>query len=200
MTNPYETAERTSYTVERVGACVLIHGAVPAQDMLVLTKLVPWGASLSIACAKVWQATMAFGPAADLELLRQAGEADALWRARRAYPELSSEAVHWLASGERGVSSETIFSTLTGVDTLGGTQPRPPSDPSEWRRCQLLLEAVPELAPRLHEMAAVSPKWAELVESWPRIMAAMDEEVPGWRGAMARGFANRAWQIMRGAA
>lgn len=95
---------------------------------------------------------------------------------------LSDDLVNWLSTGERGLSSEAIVHHLTGFPINGsfGCSCHP-LDPSDFRRCRLLLEAVPALAPRLGEMAAVSPTWAALVRAWPEMCACFDQEVPQWR-------------------
>lgn len=87
----------------------------------------------------------------------------------------------WLGNGERGTSSEFIVQHLTGLRAPGRWGICAPSDPDDLRRCRLLLEAVPELAPRIGEMASASGVWAELVEIWDALCATMDSEAPGWR-------------------
>ena len=79
--------------------------------------------------------------------------------------------VLWLASGERGISSATIVQTITGIKT---TEMRNfcgyhPLDPSDFRRCSLLLRQVPALRPHLHLMSAVSPVWTRLVACWDEL-------------------------------
>lgn len=86
----------------------------------------------------------------------------------------------WLASGERGLSSEAIVSNLTGQHVgrywHGGDHPY---DPSDFRRCELLLREVPIARLMFHRMAEVSPVWKALVEAWSEIVALMESEVPG---------------------
>lgn len=96
---------------------------------------------------------------------------------------LSDDLVIWLATGERGLSSEAIAHHLAGLpikNNFGTTHH--PVDPSDLRRCRLLLDAVPALADRIGEMANVSPAWAALVNAWGEICACFDDEVPEWRG------------------
>lgn len=86
-------------------------------------------------------------------------------------------AVLWLLNGERGISSEAIFSHLTGLP-LSNTSwsKRPPVDPADLGRCRALLAVVPEFAARLGEMASL-PGWDRLVPEWDRLCALMDEEL-----------------------
>lgn len=91
-------------------------------------------------------------------------------------------AVKWLAHGERGLSSETIFAHLTGVDAVGDGHRWHPSDPDDLSRCRRLLEDdVPELQQAFLRMAEVSPVWKRLVEDWDALCAEMDREMPNWR-------------------
>jgi len=83
---------------------------------------------------------------------------------------ISDAANLWLGIGERGISSETIFSHLTGVHVLNGMwRFDGPHDFSDWRRCEMLLQAVPEFRDRFAEMKTVSPLWARLVDEWPSL-------------------------------
>src|SRR4051812_25887588 len=53
-------------------------------------------------------------------------------------------AIEWLLSGERGVSSESIFAHLTGIPIAGRVATNYlPSDAGDLRRCRKLLEVVP---------------------------------------------------------
>lgn len=176
--------ERTAYTVEHRGSCVLITGAVPAAAFPTLAQLAPGGSVMDQDCARVWGATFAFGPEGELEALRKAGTENAYRHERAKHPAISDAAARWLAGGERGISSNFIFTRLTGVNAMGGWSTERdchPHDPADFRRCRLLLEQVPELGPLFPKMAEVSPTWARLVERWDAICAVMDEEAPKWR-------------------
>lgn len=100
---------------------------------------------------------------------------------------VSQAAIEWLASGERGVSSNTIFQHLTGLLATGGLLSHRgghPHDPADLRRCMLLLERCPELASRIDEMCFVSPEWNALASNWKQITEAFIAEAEpqgGWR-------------------
>lgn len=114
---------------------------------------------------------------------------------------LSPEMILWLGNGERGVSSNTIFTKLTGVDALGDWPGSHPHDPADLMRCEKLLRLFPELRLRMPEMAAVSPEWAGLVAEWNDLVALVLEEAPEWmkgRGRAPKTF-NRMQQIIDGA-
>jgi hypothetical protein len=86
----------------------------------------------------------------------------------------------WLASGERGISSEAIVSHLTGarVGRNYGFGDHP-YDPGDFRRCEKLLRQVPFARVALPQMATRSPEWAALVDHWEELVALMEEEAPG---------------------
>lgn len=106
---------------------------------------------------------------------------------------VSPELREWLLRGERGVSSEAIASHMTGIP-FGGRSMSPPSDPSDLRRCRLLLERVPEFAPRVNEMATVGKGWAAIIAIWNDLCRTMDEESPYWRDM--RGKAPKTYEMM----
>ena len=91
--------------------------------------------------------------------------------------EITPNINEWLANGEQGISSKAIVSHLTGINFVGRWGKQPPYDPSDLRRCMLLLEQCPELRPELHRMADVSPVWATLVAEWDDIITLLKEEM-----------------------
>jgi hypothetical protein len=95
---------------------------------------------------------------------------------------LSGDAQDWLVYGERGVSSESILSHLTGLNLVGRGRWRTgtPSDPSDLRRCRLLLKAVPEFQERFIEMATASNEWSIAVKHWEELCTLFDGEAPNW--------------------
>lgn len=135
--------------------------------------------------ARMAGANFAIGMPDDLAKLRKLLEAGALAVEQKANPGLSEAATRWLANGERGMSSNTIFTHLTGIDALDDGYKSHPYDPADFRRCRLLLEQVPSLKPQLPKMAEVSKAWADLVYLWRDICDAMDAECPSWRETLA---------------
>ena len=146
--------------------------------------------------ARMAGANFAGGHPAALAELRARLAAGALQFERAANPVLSPDAAAWLASGERGVSSNTMFEYLTGVKATRGWGRSHPHDPGDFRRCRLLLERVPELVPLLPRMAEVSPVWAALVAGWDSLCATMDAECPYWRTGRG-GSAPKTYEMMR---
>lgn len=104
----------------------------------------------------------------------------------------------WLAFGERGISSEAIVSRLTGHPILGSHWSSTyPHDPADFRRCQLLLNAVPLARLMLPAMRAESPQWSRLVDAWDEIHEAIESEVPDYLGRWSTGSATAGYRLMR---
>lgn len=105
--------------------------------------------------------------------------------------------IAWLAGGERGSSSNTMVTHLTGLDALGrwGDPKSYPHDPDDLHRCRLLLEQVPLLRLALPQMATCSPVWARLVAHWDELCGLMDSEAPHWRDG--HGSAPKTYARMR---
>ena len=163
------------------GTVVLGYGPQPIDWLNKASKLCGKGAVMDADVARMAGATLAAGQPEALAEIRQRLEAGSQQAARADHPGMSEAATRWLASGKRGISSNTIFTHLTGIDALDGWHRDHPYDPADFRRCRLLLEQVPELVPLFPKMAEVSPQWAALVEQWDVICSTMDEEAPAWR-------------------
>lgn len=82
----------------------------------------------------------------------------------------------WMRNGERGVSSETIWQTLDDRG-ISLTLPNHPLDPSDFKRCYLLLKAIPEWKLKLYLMKEVSPVWSRLVDNWDKLTEMLEEEL-----------------------
>ena len=90
-----------------------------------------------------------------------------------------------------------MFTKLVGIRAIVKKHESHPYDPSDWRECQLLIEAVPEVAERFPEMAEVSPEWSRLVTAWPEILRMLDVDAPNWRNKTTAGRSVRAWNLIR---
>ena len=83
----------------------------------------------------------------------------------------------WFVEGERGLSSEAIALTaLSGRPR--GFRDAWPYDPSDLRRCLLLLEQAPEAREDgLLVLAKRRPKWAALVNVWDDLSETLRSEI-----------------------
>lgn len=104
---------------------------------------------------------------------------------------------NWLALGERGMSSQAIVEHLTGVRLDRWSHGNHPYDPDDFRRCQLLLNAVPLARLMFPTMRECSPKWARLVDAWDEIHLAIQEEAPDYLGSPGGKSAPRAHKLMQ---
>jgi hypothetical protein len=104
---------------------------------------------------------------------------------------------NWLAFGERGLSSEAIVTHLTGSAISRWGHGDHPHDPADFRRCVLLLEAVPVAGLTFPTMRDVSREWARLVDAWDEILAELEAEAPGFRDRDAHGRASRTYSLMK---
>ncbi len=94
--------------------------------------------------------------------------------------------VNWMATGERGLSSESIVEYLYGFPVLEGHwrrfAPHSPLDPSDLRRCLLLLADSPETTARFPRMRDANAEWARLVDAWADLKRQFLEEIGTLRG------------------
>ena len=178
-----ETAPPSTYTVETVNNCKIIKGNAPLSVVTDVLKNAQPGAMIDSQTAKRLGAVLVAGLPEDLKTLRNLpvciSVSEEVEAARKAG--LSLEAVDWILHGERGASSETVFTILTGVRLIEKSKYQAPSNADDFRRCRLLLESVPGLTEKLKVMSCVSPAWGDLVEQWNKISSLMDSEAPEWR-------------------
>lgn len=82
----------------------------------------------------------------------------------------------WLEYGERGISSETIFSIMSGKDIRHsrGREYGHPYDSDDFSRCYKLLKLIPEWR-SLDKMKTVSKEWSNLVDNWDKLTEMFEE-------------------------
>jgi hypothetical protein len=97
---------------------------------------------------------------------------------------IEQRANDWLLNGETGLSSETICRFMLGKHNA---DPSHPYDPSDLRRCILLLDRIPEWQPRMAEMQAV-PGWERLALEWERVVSLLREECPDFKGSAPKTY------------
>ena len=85
----------------------------------------------------------------------------------------------WIVNGEVGTSSRTIWAVMMGAvtdkDVFGvyGV----PHDPDDFRRCYLLLEAIPEWRGQLSEVEKIFPMWIGFVREWDKLTEMYEKAV-----------------------
>jgi hypothetical protein len=76
---------------------------------------------------------------------------------------VKEKAMWWIANGEVGMSSKTMWNCLMGNKNFGINHPY---DPDDFSRCWKLLETVPEWKTELHKLRSLSKAWSNLVDNW----------------------------------
>lgn len=195
-----------TYTVTEREGCTLITGSVPASQLAALMGTGGKGAVLSSNLARLAGVQFAWGQPEDVSALEDKLRAEKLRGLMTGIPPgqagLSEEARRWLAVGEQGLSSCSMFWRFTGVkpDYLNDeTRFSHPHDPGDLRRCLLLLEQVPEFKGRIGEMRGCSPQWDALVEAWADLCATLETEAPDWRNPDCKQTALETYGKMRSA-
>lgn len=189
------------FTVIERGNCVLVRGSLSTAGMRGVTAMCSKKAVISPDLARMLDVNFAFGLQADVDALiaEITPEMEAAAKRSAAARGLSEAAATWLASGQRGNSSETMFTHLTGVNANTSTPLSHPYDPADVRRCWLLLEDVPELKASFARMAEVSPQWAALVKDWNLIITVMTDELGDIRNPKSGARAPQAFNLIKNA-
>ncbi|WOE32791.1 MULTISPECIES: hypothetical protein [unclassified Acinetobacter] len=79
------------------------------------------------------------------------------------------------------MSSECLMATILNGGPVSGNGWATyfhPRDPSDFKRCIGLLEAVPTFRSHLSLMKNVSKEWSVLVEHWDELEVLLKEEIP----------------------
>ncbi len=190
-----------SYTVQQREGCTLITGSVPITQLTALMSAAGKGAVVSDNLARLAGVQFAWGLPADVDALEdklRAGKLAGLI-AGQADPSadgLSDAARQWLAVGEHGLSSCAMFWKLTGVKPSYIADQNHydyPHGAGDLRQCMMLLDQVPELKGRIHQMAECSRSWAALVSHWDDLCATLAEEAPDWASPKCSGKAQQTY-------
>lgn len=72
----------------------------------------------------------------------------------------------WFSRGKTGASSECMAFVAAGI---GIKRINYPHDPSDFNRCLLLIDWVPEVKDHFDEIAVLCPSWKALIERWDEI-------------------------------
>lgn len=170
---------------------------VSIEKLAVLTEQLHSGSVVCPRTAKMLNANVVAGDPVYLHKLRQLLEAGVTISNKEnpANATLSKEAIEWLSSGERGISSEAMFTNITGVDALGEWAPHTPSDPSDFMRCRKLLKKCPEINDQRNKMRHVNAQWAVLMDHWEDLCEILDAEAPDFRNG--NGSAPKTYAAMK---
>lgn len=170
------------------GIVILAHGPQPIDFMTKGADLAGEGAVICATTANMAGATFAVGHPEALAALQERLKPGAVELTTEDHKgsDLSAAATEWLASGKRGVSSNTIFSAITGIDVTGSWGEDHPWDPADFERCRMLFEKCPEFWEQRDKMRSVSPEWNALIDSWEELCDTLDTEAPDFRHGEGR--------------
>jgi hypothetical protein len=111
--------------------------------------------------------------------------------------DMKTKILHWLATGETGISSEAIAFKMAGIADKR-TWSTHPGDPDDFKRCLKLVNRIPEIRQRLDEMRSLSTEWNALIEHWKEIEACFMSEVGEWlRDEYSYKGASKTFGLMR---
>jgi hypothetical protein len=86
--------------------------------------------------------------------------------------EVKKEWLEWLAGGDTGTSSETMFSAITGIPTRYRDVP---GDIADVGRCVRMLRKLPELRSQLHKVIEAHREWTPYIDCWKELERRYDE-------------------------
>lgn len=95
---------------------------------------------------------------------------------------MSVKIIKWLFEDEGvGASSKAMAAAVLDQKTRYNWTP---SDPSDFNRCLLLIEAVPEIKDHMSKIAAISASWSQMISNWDEVEKCfLDEAGRNWSKA-----------------
>ena len=81
----------------------------------------------------------------------------------------------WIKSGDRGISSETIYWAYHQTGMIGADIPY---DPDDFSRCRKLFDLMPEWRADLSEIVGIYEWYRPFVDRWDEMDRLWDEEAP----------------------
>jgi len=86
---------------------------------------------------------------------------------------MRDKVLDYFGDGRGGLSSKAM--ALAAIELKHGNHH--PSDPADFNRCLMLLDAVPEIRDHMDRVAAISGTWAKMVDRWDEVEKCFLEEV-----------------------
>lgn len=158
-----------NYTIEVMDSGMVLKGAVGLTEFPAIEKMANSLGfdSIDVGLAQALGATMVITNKEGSNKLREEVEKENAGK---------SAIDAWIAGCDTGISSKTIFFTLTGRPYLGEFRPDVPHDPDDFGRCYRLLKKIPEWRSRLPEVAQKYPEWSGLVDHWDELTEMFERE------------------------
>lgn len=86
--------------------------------------------------------------------------------------EVKKEWLDWLAGGDTGTSSETMFSAITGIPVKYHDTP---GDIADVGRCVRMLRQLTDLRPQLEKVIIKHKEWMPFIDCWKELERRYDE-------------------------
>lgn len=90
---------------------------------------------------------------------------------------MKQDVLNWFANGQTGLSSKAMAFAAVGIEYSHRYSADHPSDPADFNRCLLLLEAIPEVRNHFDKVAELSNIWRALVARWDEVEKCFLDEV-----------------------
>ena len=92
--------------------------------------------------------------------------------------DLAMKVMQWQAKGHVGVSSATMASIALGLKrNIYGSRFDAPSDPSDLKRCMLLVEEIPEIKDAFPAIAEECKQFAPIIDEWDSLISLLKKEI-----------------------
>lgn len=92
--------------------------------------------------------------------------------------DLAMKVLKWQTKGNVGVSSATMASIALGLESnFYGGRFDAPSDPSDLRRCMLLVEDIPEIRNQFPLISEKCKRFAPIIAEWDSLIALLKKEL-----------------------
>lgn len=86
---------------------------------------------------------------------------------------MKDKVLAWMGSGRVGESSKAMALAVVGAPNNGSH----PSDPADFNRCLLLLEAVPDIRKHMGKVSEINETWRKIVSRWDELEKCFIDEV-----------------------
>lgn len=92
--------------------------------------------------------------------------------------DLAMKVLKWQTKGNVGVSSATMASIALGLENnFYGSRFDAPHDPSDLRRCMILVESIPEIKDSFPLIAEKCKRFAPIIAEWDSLTALLKKEM-----------------------
>lgn len=103
---------------------------------------------------------------------------------------LAMKVLKWMGKGNVGISSATMAAIACSLDRpIYGSHFGKPHDPSDLRRCMLLVDEIPEIRDHFPAIAEKCPALSPVLEKWDELIACLRSEIASGTGRAPKTYA-----------